>query len=422
VRDFTLASRTSIELQELQRSFVSTIFSDYDAIEGARSRSIQTIKTYTTTNLTSHFQASFSAPFHTDELAKAAFLHDTDAIVDQAIQSANITDIENLAEWLSSNKKDSKNNWSAACLYEAIANKYRGLSLKDTFAYLQKCLSALKNVPSRQSGKDEMKSMALSRSMRFAPARAAKEEAIDQILAWMRDEDEPSPAKLLLTVACILCGFYPSQYCVHRDVKQLREAAVFQNCSVIKYVAAAQKLGGYPKFYTLLAALCVARLINTCCAISKEWNVLSSQVLGSDGQILMEISDMYTSNFCNYHERMMTGSKWDPAHGIGFASSVFLVKFGGIRTAQAQQAKWEGIDVEVKAIGTETPSLAAYLTWPFLEVGCLERVCQVWGVDWANAASWATHLASCALAYTYTDEEGCCVKLLEQASIQVICF
>jgi hypothetical protein len=103
-------------------------------------------------------------------------------------------------------------------------------------------------------------------------------------------------------------------------------------------------------------------------------------------------------------------------------SPVFLVKYGNIPTAQAEQAKWEGIDVEVKAIGAETPLLAAYLTWPFLEseVGCLDRVCQVWGVDWANAASWAANQAKPAGGYTYTDGEGNCVTQLDQPSLQVI--
>jgi hypothetical protein len=149
VRDFTLASRTSVELQNLQRSFITTIFSEYAAAEARNSsKSIQSIKSYATTNLTFHFQAAFSTPFHTDELAKAAFLHETDAIVDQAIQSSDIVDIENLAESLGSDEKDSNSSWSAACLYDTIAQKYRGLSSEETFIYFQKCLSALKNVPS----------------------------------------------------------------------------------------------------------------------------------------------------------------------------------------------------------------------------------------------------------------------------------
>jgi hypothetical protein len=118
----------------------------------------------------------------------------------------------------------------------------------------------------------------------------------------------------------------------------------------------------------------------------------------------------------------MTTSKWDASHNTGLGSPVFLVKYGNIPTAQAEQTKWEGIDVEVKAIGAETPLLAAYVTWPFLEseVGCLDRVCQVWGVDWANTASWAANQAKHAMGYTYTDGEGNCVKQFDQASLQVI--
>lgn len=421
MRDFTLASRTNVELRILQRSFISTIFSDYGGAE-VSGKSTQTIKMYATTDLTFHFQAANSTPFHQDELAKTAFLHDTDAIVNQAIQSANNVDIENLAEWLARDEKDPNSNWSAACLYDAIANKYRGLSLEETFVYFQKCLSALKNVPSKRPGKAELKSMALGRSMQFAPTRAEKEEAIDEILTWIRDEDETSPGKLLMTVSGILCGFTASKYCAHRSVKQLREAASFQNRCVVIYLAAAQQLDGYPKFYSLIATLMAARMMMTYAAISKEWSALSPQILGSEGQNLMELSDMYTNNFHNYHTLVMTGSKWDAVHSSCLASSNFLVKFGDILTAEAQQAKWGGIDVEVKAAGVETPMLAVCVAWPFLEmeVGSLERTCQVWGVDWANAASWATDLASSALTFTNTDEEGYCVKQLDQASIQVI--
>jgi hypothetical protein len=157
----------------------------------------------------------------------------------------------------------------------------------------------------------------------------------------------------------------------------------------------------------------------TFAAISEEWSTLSSQILGSEGQNVMELSDMYTANF-HYHNRLMTGSKWDPIYGNGLASSGFLVKFADIPTAQAQQIKWEGINMEVKAIGAETPVLAVCVTWPFLELEIgLERVCQVWGVDWANAVSWATNQASHQFSHTYTDEEGNCVKQLEQSSVQV---
>lgn len=131
---------------------------------------------------------------------------------------------------------------------------------------------------------------------------------------------------------------------------------------------------------------------------------------------------MYLTNFQNYHARHMTASKWDGIHNTGLASPVFIVKYGNITTAQAQQTKWEGIDAEVKAIGAETPLLAAYVTWPFLELGggCLDRVCQVWGVDWANAASWAANQAKHIMTYTYTDGEGNCVAQFDQASLQVI--
>jgi hypothetical protein len=260
--------------------------------------------------------------------------------------------------------------------------------------------------------------MALTRIMRRAPSRAQKEEAIDQMLSWIR-EDEMSPPRLLLTGSAILCGVYPSKYCVRPDVNQLREAASLNNRAVVNYVAAAQKLDGYPKFYCLCSSVLAGRIAFTYCAIigGREWSTLLPQ----EGQILLELSEMYLSNFRNYHGRWMTGSKWDPNHNTGLGSPVFLVKYGNIPTAQAEQAKWEGIDVEVKAIGAETPLFAAYLVWPFLEleVGCLDRVCQVWGVDWANAASWAANQANHAMGYTYTDGEGNCVTQLDQASLQV---
>jgi hypothetical protein len=200
-------------------------------------------------------------------------------------------------------------------------------------------------------------------------------------------------------------------------VNQLREAASLMNRAVVSYVAAAQKLDGYLKLYCLGASVIAARTVFTFCTISEEW----STKLPQEGQILLELSEMYTANFTNYHARWNSGSKWDANHNIGLGSSAFLVKYGNIPTAQAEQTKWEGIDVEVKAIGAETPLLAAYLVWPFLEleVGCLDRVCQVWGVDWANAASWATNQAKPAMGYTYTDGEGNCVTQLDQASLQV---
>jgi hypothetical protein len=161
--------------------------------------------------------------------------------------------------------------------------------------------------------------------------------------------------------------------------------------------------------------------MGTYSAISEEWITLSSQILGSAGEKLMEVADMYTTNVRSCHARLMTKSKSDIMHTHGLAAATFLVKFGDIPTAQSQQTKWEGIDVEVKAIGAETPLFVVCVSWPFLELEVgLERVCQVWGVDWANAASWTTNQTKHTLAYTYTDEEGCCVRQFEQSSVQVI--
>jgi hypothetical protein len=82
VRDFTLASRTNVELQHLQQSFISTIISSIAAKSGNSQRH-EAVYTYAINSLAYHVRAALSPPYEPDDLAASLLLHSDSSIASQ---------------------------------------------------------------------------------------------------------------------------------------------------------------------------------------------------------------------------------------------------------------------------------------------------------------------------------------------------
>jgi hypothetical protein len=80
VRDFTLVSRTSLELQELQQAFIRTIISSIAAKSGGK-QGHEALNTYATSSLAHHVRAALSTPLATDGLASILLFHKDPSIV-----------------------------------------------------------------------------------------------------------------------------------------------------------------------------------------------------------------------------------------------------------------------------------------------------------------------------------------------------
>ena len=82
VRDFTLASRTSVELQELQQPFISTLISSIAAKSGDNQLHTA-LNTYATSSLAYHVRVALSTPLASDGLASTLLFHVDPSIVAQ---------------------------------------------------------------------------------------------------------------------------------------------------------------------------------------------------------------------------------------------------------------------------------------------------------------------------------------------------
>ena len=125
VRDFTLASRTSVELQELQQSFISTLISSI-AIQSGGNQLHTALNTYATSSLAYHVRAALSAPLASDGLASTLLFHKDMSIVAQAISGLDRKDVDSLAQRYKQAETQA-GYWSAARLYNSLASLTAGL-------------------------------------------------------------------------------------------------------------------------------------------------------------------------------------------------------------------------------------------------------------------------------------------------------
>ena len=80
VGDYTLASRTAFELQQLQQSFIRTLIASIAAKSGG-SQSHAILYSYGTNSLAYHVRAALSAPFAADGLAASLLLNKDASII-----------------------------------------------------------------------------------------------------------------------------------------------------------------------------------------------------------------------------------------------------------------------------------------------------------------------------------------------------
>ncbi len=120
-----MASRTGVELQHLQHSFISTLISSAAAKSGGN-QSHSALYAYATKSLAYHVRAALSPPFELDSLAASLLLHSDPSIVVQVLAGVNCADVDALAEQFEQADTES-GNWSACRLYYSIAIGVAGL-------------------------------------------------------------------------------------------------------------------------------------------------------------------------------------------------------------------------------------------------------------------------------------------------------
>lgn len=127
LRDFTLASRTSVELQLLQQSFTSTLISSM-AVQSGGNQSQVALYAYVVNSLAYHVRAALSAPLASDGLAASLLFHKDPSVVAQALSGVNRVDVDELATHYEQAGGES-GYWCAARLYYSVAHTGTGLGL-----------------------------------------------------------------------------------------------------------------------------------------------------------------------------------------------------------------------------------------------------------------------------------------------------
>ena len=133
VRDFTLASQADSGLEQLQRSFISTLVSGVSS-KPSGSAAQATVSAYAASSLGHHLRGSLSAPFANDTLASTLFLHEAGSVVAQALASVSRSDIDALIDHYLSTEEF----WSASRLCCSIWSKFRALTNEERISYMSK--------------------------------------------------------------------------------------------------------------------------------------------------------------------------------------------------------------------------------------------------------------------------------------------
>jgi hypothetical protein len=103
VRDFTLASHSSTELQQRQRQFVQRLIQE--CTDNSSTDSV-VARSYVSGCLKCHIRGAVKIPLCEDADALSWLMHSDDDVNNQALQGCGASNVNDLALWLRDNKQD----------------------------------------------------------------------------------------------------------------------------------------------------------------------------------------------------------------------------------------------------------------------------------------------------------------------------
>ena len=139
MRDFTLAAHTSTALQLCQHQFSQALINHCTTTTN-EDKSTTVVRSYMRLFLNVHVRGGVSAPLSNDTAAQGWLLHVDSDVVDQCFVAINLTDLEELAEWLTKDKEDF---FAASRLWFALALKGSGLTAAKRAQYYRHCVKAV---------------------------------------------------------------------------------------------------------------------------------------------------------------------------------------------------------------------------------------------------------------------------------------
>jgi hypothetical protein len=229
VRDFTLASRTSVELQELQQSFIQTLLSS----GAAKSGGSHAFYTYAINSLAYHVRAAVSTPLASAGAVASLLYHDDPSIVAQALCGVHLADVIELAEHHEQAGTES-GYWCAARLYFAVASTVAGLGVEEQSGFYLKALAAVKHVRSKlQSGALTLEIKCRNKVLFSKPTEEQATEMATAMFAIAKNgtgdihtDDEKGLKANNFYVGLLLLGFFKTSYSLSASLAQVKKGGL----------------------------------------------------------------------------------------------------------------------------------------------------------------------------------------------------
>jgi hypothetical protein len=317
VRDFTLASRTSAELQQLQNAFISTLISSIATNSGQQWDAV--LHKYAINSLAYHVRSAVSAPFTAGGLAASLLLHEDPSIVAATIDGIDRSDVvEHAKQFLLDDTE--AGFWAASRLYYALAVIASGVGVDERCEAINAALQNVKHVrPEFQSGATFLQMDCLTKLIWFARTEEEVDDCADKLIALAKrgschpDENAMVQGKKNW-VGIILIGQLPTQRSMNITLTQAKEAALYlveaYGCRYTRKLVDALPEDSYEKYSALENSLYPT---TTYSIALLQWlkfkEYMTSALLGDPSIAAREVVEAY--DVTKYHARAMSKYGFD---------------------------------------------------------------------------------------------------------------
>jgi hypothetical protein len=409
VRDFTLASLTSAELQQRQLQFVGTLISTVTTTDESRGATI--ILEYAYSNLLFHVQGAVQPPLHQNSCYLNWLLHPDTNICDQVYQGLGISNVKELAVWLCT-EAGGEEFGSAAKLYEIVAQKTRGLSKAEKSRYVHSSIEAIKRA---KPGPDAdallgLQCLLRQRILYYSDEQSVVDESANWCITLLDDTDElqklssNAQGRVKYAVAAMLLGKAPTVHCLEPSLDQLKRGSILYLEFLRLRCDGMETTSGFTRWYltgSLLSAHgwhSIAYLVFT--PETTRW------LLGVNGANVFKFIDLYNFDF---HERSVARSGFDFLLSMGFGYALLHYHFAVEREAESAMEQWLVADAKASGLGTGC-AYQVFAMWKMLSTLEFARMAGARAISWQTVEA-RIRVSPVEIRFRYESETGQAVTL-----------
>jgi len=413
VRDFTLAAHTTTALQQRQRQFSQALI-DHCTTNDDKSTTVA--RRYMRRFLNVHVRDGVSAPLSKDTAAQGWLLHTDSDVVDQCFVAINLTDIEELAEWLTKDKEDF---FAASRLWLALAKKGSGLTVAKRAQYYRHCVKAVDQTNPAIPGASDFEVQVRHNLITFTDQQHESDTSVLKIKALVDDDTRfqqlsaGSRVYAQATIGLAFFGFCNSTFCVCPSFDQL-QAGSKSYIQLTFGVRANLTKQGFAGWYARMTSVNVYGNFSMTHITPEVLNdpITVQTCLGESGEEIVKWVDAY--KFEEFHS--IAQARFEDHVSALFTPLIMLDRFADVPNTLRFIDIWLAADAQAKAAGLqnfEPPSTSA---WPRLPAAVLQTSMAMWQVSWLNAAEEFSKLPPDKFAWTREVEGGRNVFCLARAA------